>query len=296
MPPSPVKLAFISYRRGDSSPVARWLGEAIEQNFGRASLFIDTSAIQTGDEWPKSIERSLKKASALIAVIGPEWLKAQDRHNRRRIDAPNDWVRNEILHAIRNKLSIIPLLVLKAELPEREALPKELRPLLRHQAFELREEQWQVDVQQLLNRLEQLGFERIGGKVKYPEPRKNAQVLTDDEMRRILKRLHEWELVDDRVGPDGKKKVELMRAYEFVSFEDAIHFMSTATRHITNVDHHPDWENIWKTITVRLTTWDIGHKPSVYDVELAEYLDQLYQDYEPKEKATLPIRRKRATL
>ena len=183
---------------------------------------------------------------------------------------------------------------MKAELPEREGLPKELRPLLNHQAFELREEQWQVDVQQLLNRLEELGFKRIGGKVKYPEPRKNAQALTDDEMRRILKRLHEWELVDDRVGPSGKKKLELMRAYQFVSFEDAIHFMSTATRHITNVCHHPDWQNIWKTITVRLSTWDIGHKPSVYDIELAEYLDHLYQDYEPKKKAKLPIRHKRA--
>ena len=50
------------------------------------------------------------------------------------------------------------------------------------------------------------------------------------------------------------------------------------------VDHHPDWENIWRTITVWLTTWDLGHLPSIYDIELAEYLDQLYLEYESKEK------------
>ena len=77
-----------------------------------------------------------------------------------------------------------------------------------------------------------------------------------------------------------------MRTYEFATFEDAIHFMATATRHISIIDHHPDWENIWRTITVWLTTWDLGHHPSIYDIELAEYLDQLYLNYEGKEKIT----------
>lgn len=71
----------------------------------------------------------------------------------------------------------------------------------------------------------------------------------------------------------------LMRSFEFASFEDAMHFMFSATRHIGRVDHHPDWENIWRTITIWLTTWDIGHKPSHYDVELAQYLDELFENY-----------------
>lgn len=70
-----------------------------------------------------------------------------------------------------------------------------------------------------------------------------------------------------------------MRSFEFASFEDAMHFMFSATRHIGRVDHHPDWENIWRTITIWLTTWDIGHKPSHYDVELAQYLDELFENY-----------------
>jgi pterin-4a-carbinolamine dehydratase len=72
-----------------------------------------------------------------------------------------------------------------------------------------------------------------------------------------------------------------MRKYEFKSFLDAVHFMNTAARFIDQRDHHPEWTNIWRTLIVRLTTWDIGWKQSVLDVEVAAYLDQLYRAYTP---------------
>lgn len=144
----------------------------------------------------------------------------------------------------------------------------------------------------MLNRLEALGFKRKAANIRYPAPGPKAPSLTDQQLRQALKRLPAWELDDSRVSPERKKKLELMRTYEFASFEDAIHFMSTSSRHISLKDHHPDWENIWKTITVWLTTWDIGHRPSHFDVELATYLDQLYQPYEPNEKAVAKERPK----
>lgn len=91
------KSIFISYRRRDASTVARWLGETIEQNFGKGSVFIDTDAIEIGDEWPERIETALKKASALIVLIGAEWLRSHDEFGRRRLDNPKDWVRKEII-------------------------------------------------------------------------------------------------------------------------------------------------------------------------------------------------------
>jgi pterin-4a-carbinolamine dehydratase len=41
----------------------------------------------------------------------------------------------------------------------------------------------------------------------------------------------------------------------------------------------PDWQNIWVSLRVWLTTWDIGHRPSFKDIRLAEYLEKLYRDY-----------------
>jgi pterin-4a-carbinolamine dehydratase len=173
---------------------------------------------------------------------------------------------------------------MNAELPDREALPQPLRTLNDYQVFVLREDQWETDLGCLLTRLEDFGFKRATPQVQYPEPSKRVNKLTEQDLVKVLRRLSKWELATNRVSPNGKKKTELMRTYEFATFEDAMHFMTTASRHISIIDHHPDWRNIWRTINVWLTTWDVGHHPSTYDVELAEYLDQLYSDYELKEK------------
>jgi pterin-4a-carbinolamine dehydratase len=278
MSTSQPKSVFISYRRRDASPIARWLSETIEQNFGEGSVFIDTDAIEIGDEWPQRIEVALKKASALIVLIGPDWLRSHDESGRRRLDDVKDWVRKEIIYALQNGGIVLPVLVSNAELPGLEALPKPLRGLLNHQAFELRVEQWKTDIKQLLDRLESIGFLRAAPQIQYPKPGKNPRVLSEEELLGFLEHHPQWRLVA-RIGPKGEKRTELMGIFEFASFEDAMHFMIAATRHIVKVDHHPDWENIWRTITIWLTTWDIGHKPSHYDVELAQYLDELFGNY-----------------
>jgi hypothetical protein len=146
------KSIFISYRRRDASTVARWLGETLEQNFGNGSVFVDTDAIEIGDQWPERIGIALKKASALIVLIGADWLRSHDDFGRRRLDNPKDWVRKEIIYALNNRLPIFPLLVSNAQLPERGGLPKPLRPLLNHQSFNLRIEQWEADIPQLLTK------------------------------------------------------------------------------------------------------------------------------------------------
>jgi pterin-4a-carbinolamine dehydratase len=89
----------------------------------------------------------------------------------------------------------------------------------------------------------------------------------------------DWSLVPWVKDGDAEDGIALLRSYRFKSFEDAIHFMATASRFITRTEHHPAWTNIWRTVTVRLTTFDIGHRPSVFDLRLAEYLDDLFRGY-----------------
>ena len=38
--------------------------------------------------------------------------------------------------------------------------------------------------------------------------------------------------------------------------------------------HHTRWENIWRTVRVYLTTWDIDHQISDRDIQLAKYLPE----------------------
>ena len=276
-------LIFISYRRVDSAPAARLLSTDLRAIFGLGSVFIDTNDIRIGTDWPARIDERLQAASVLLAVIGPSWLRAADEAGRRRLDKLDDWVRNEIAYAIDNRLVIIPFLVGGASFPDKKALPKRIVKLADQQAIRVDYESWDDDLNQLIRVLEEIGFQRTGSAapVRLPShPKVNPKSLTESEIENALKRLPGWQLTSSSIpGKEPIKRTELMRTYEFARFEDAIDFMAEATKHISVVQHHPRWENTWRTVRVWLTTWDIGHKPSQYDLELAEYLDSLFGKY-----------------
>ena len=101
---------------------------------------------------------ALRAATVLIAVIGPSWLRIADEHSRRRIDKEDDWVRNEIRYALDSGIAVLPILLSKTLLPERPALPDSLGKLRERKAFELRDEEWETDLNLVLSRLEALGF------------------------------------------------------------------------------------------------------------------------------------------
>src|SRR5205814_5519581 len=116
----------------------------------------------------------------------------------------------------------------------------------------------------LLHRLEELGLKRLSAQsIRYPTPGVTLRELTGSEIRAALETLGEWTVVDSDIpGREPKKRVEFYKAFEFSSFEDAMAFMAAAVPKISEFDHHPRWENIWCTVSVWLSTWDIGHRPS----------------------------------
>jgi pterin-4a-carbinolamine dehydratase len=207
-------------------------------------------------------------------------LRIADQHGMRHIDKSDDWVRTEVCHGLTQGLRIVPLLVTGATLPEQGALPEAMRGLLDHQALEVRDATWEEDLGRLLERLDQIGFERLVQRIEFPVPVVRQKALDPLEIDAAVSRLRDWKVASSAIpGEPLKRQIEIITKYEFDSFEDAMHFMISATRHISKVNHHPRWENIWRTVTVALSTWDIGHKPSAYDIELAQYLDTLYANY-----------------
>jgi pterin-4a-carbinolamine dehydratase len=277
---------FISYRRQDSSSATRWLYSAIQKTFGGDSVFVDTESIRTGANWPQTIDNALGKATILIVVIGPSWLYVTDEHRRRRIDREDDWVKNEVAYALNNKITIIPLVISKTSMPSKDALPPLLQNLVFHQAFELRDERWESDLAVFLTELDKQGLKRKSNRpIRYPKPQLTLNELSPEEIDKALKRMPEWELrVSEIPGKEPMTRIEFQRNYEFASFEDAIRFIGDASKHVSEIDHHPRWENVWRTVTVGLTTWDIGSKPSRLDVELAQYLDTLFSTYPRSQK------------
>jgi hypothetical protein len=92
---------FISYRRDTDAARAVMLDSIISGTFNRddggqvVRVYRDTSE-RLGVPWPEELRERCSAADIVLVVIGPQWLEAKDGFARRRIDRPDDWVRQEI--------------------------------------------------------------------------------------------------------------------------------------------------------------------------------------------------------
>ncbi|MBM1221913.1 4a-hydroxytetrahydrobiopterin dehydratase [Ponticoccus sp. SC2-23] len=75
-----------------------------------------------------------------------------------------------------------------------------------------------------------------------------------------------WEPCGDRDA--------IRKTYTFANFVEAFGFMSKAAIWAEKMNHHPEWDNVYKTVNVTLTTHDAGGL-SQLDVDLARKMDQL---------------------
>ncbi len=179
----PQKTLFINYRRDDSEQAVRAIRLALENRLVAGSVFVDTDAIKPGDLWEDRLKQKLEDAVVMLTVVGPGWLSAVNEHHRRRIDLKDDWVRREIVYALRTRPAtpMIPVLVCGIEtLPSKEALPAALRGLLKSQAHVLHNgSAWSRDFDALLKVLTddhglQLKPQSTGTGVALPSPPSNA--------------------------------------------------------------------------------------------------------------------------
>jgi 4a-hydroxytetrahydrobiopterin dehydratase len=66
----------------------------------------------------------------------------------------------------------------------------------------------------------------------------------------------------------------LERSYRFKDFSEAFAFLTRVALHAENVDHHPEFTNVWNRVDFRLTTHDAGGVTE-RDISLARTIDGL---------------------
>jgi 4a-hydroxytetrahydrobiopterin dehydratase len=88
--------------------------------------------------------------------------------------------------------------------------------------------------------------------------------LADQALERELGGLEGWKVAG------GK----LHREYRFHDFIEAWGFMSSAALVIQQMDHHPEWSNVYGTVVVELVTHDAGGI-TARDVELARRMEAI---------------------
>lgn len=88
--------------------------------------------------------------------------------------------------------------------------------------------------------------------------------------------LSEEEAAGELASMDGwsLEKGAISKKFEFGTFSEAFGFMARAALAAEKMDHHPEWTNVYNTVSVRLTTHDAGGLTR-NDIELARLMDRL---------------------
>ena len=91
-----------------------------------------------------------------------------------------------------------------------------------------------------------------------------ATRLSAEQQSRLNETLAHWRLESDR----------LKRTFLFKDFVEAFGFMSRVALLAESRNHHPNWSNVYNSVTIELTTHDLGGLSDL-DLELAAAIDQL---------------------
>lgn len=98
-----------------------------------------------------------------------------------------------------------------------------------------------------------------------------TEKLSAEDRSKLLTGLYDmgWRMVD---GRDAVTKV-----YSFRNFVEAFGWMTRVALAAEKLGHHPEWTNVYKTVTVTLSTHEAGGL-SELDVKLAARMDALIAD------------------
>lgn len=73
----------------------------------------------------------------------------------------------------------------------------------------------------------------------------------------------------------GRDAIE--KTFRFTDFKQAFAFMTACAVRAEEMNHHPEWRNVYNTVEVTLTTHDAGGVTDK-DRELARFMDQAAGD------------------
>ena len=68
---------------------------------------------------------------------------------------------------------------------------------------------------------------------------------------------------------------KLKKTFEFKNFVEAFGFMSSVAIIAEKMNHHPNWSNVYNTVSFELNTHDAGDVVTEKDHKLAEAIDGL---------------------
>lgn len=93
-----------------------------------------------------------------------------------------------------------------------------------------------------------------------------VEKLSTEECEAALEALSDWE--------HDLMKGAISRRFEFADFSEAFAFMTRAALIAEQMDHHPEWFNVYNKVDVTLTTHDADGL-SERDIAMAQAMERL---------------------
>jgi len=76
-----------------------------------------------------------------------------------------------------------------------------------------------------------------------------------------------------------EKNNALQATFTFKDFAEAFSFMTHVAIVAEKLNHHPDWTNVYNTVSFRLNTHDAGGVVTDLDRKLAEMITYIYEKF-----------------
>ena len=92
-----------------------------------------------------------------------------------------------------------------------------------------------------------------------------------DDIHEQFKNIEGWQQTAD--GREAYTKL-----FKFVDFKQAFSFMTSIAMKAEQINHHPEWENVYNKVKITLTTHDVGGV-SKLDCEMAIFAENSYKNY-----------------
>ena len=108
------------------------------------------------------------------------------------------------------------------------------------------------------------GLILIGPMVEYKPMAEQPKRMSDGECTAALAKLEGWARKADREA--------IAKSFKFADFNSAFGFMTRVALKAEQLNHHPEWFNVWNRVEVTLATHDAGGLTDL-DFELARFMD-----------------------
>lgn len=93
--------------------------------------------------------------------------------------------------------------------------------------------------------------------------------LTSEERATLVAQLNNWQAVPGRDA--------IQRQLKFADFNEAFGFMTRVAIKAQEMDHHPEWFNVYNKVDVTLSTHE-ANGLTERDIKLAHFIDDIARD------------------